>query len=78
MRQNDNIIEVLPRKGQPAVSPGQRPGYVGNTHKRPEWAKALLPHSNAFAHSGRTSSSLCTQGAAPGCLLTAHSGRQTP
>jgi hypothetical protein len=37
-------------KGQPAVSPGQRPGYAGNTHKRPEWAKALLTHSNAFAH----------------------------
>ena len=32
---------VRPEQGQPAVSPGQRPGYAGNTHKRPEWAKAL-------------------------------------
>ena len=66
---------ATPRTGQPAVSPGQRPGYVGNTHKRPERAKALLCDNNAFALTGRTTSILCTRGAAPGWLLTAHSGR---
>ena len=53
-------------KGQPAVSPGQRPGYVVNTQKRPERAKALLCGNNAFALSGRNNPTLRTQGAAPG------------
>ena len=47
MRQNDDIKEVRPERGQPAVSPGQRPGYAGN--KRHE-ATSMLTRLSLIAN----------------------------
>ena len=46
--------------------PGATPWVQSIEGVRPEWAKALLPHSNAFAHSGRFCELLAYPGRCPG------------
>jgi len=60
-------------KGQKAISPGQRPGGIGDD-VRPARAKALHLN-NAFALAGRGLCRLLPQGDALGLLLIAPLGR---